>query len=387
MGDNQRAETGGLLAGLFCMFFSALSMSVFLDHASASWQVAGRRRVMAAIFIAFFAGVSFVVGYARHSHSWEAHQGWWIPVRRLLEIISLTVVDTSTIFFVSLASLTIIAAVFGSEFSPYLIWLTGGLSAIAGYITFVQANELSAKTIASLLPFFVVSGVTTAGMSSDDHNWWRNNFSQLGDRTTLGATLFNCTVILGGICIIIISYFAVSELIVHYRLSLSHPGLLQTQGGGGKEEESQPYPHFAARIFVLSVLLFLTALCFSGVGFFRYTPHPILHNLCARGIALPLTLLMFLLPWLAPQLPKSMYVVSDLIVVIIAVAGIHWFMGGTSLTNVEALAVLLFMGWFIIFSRQIAAMESDRMQAEMLMFADLYQNASKETSSRINPAI
>ncbi len=87
-----------------------------------------------------------------------------------------------------------------------------------GYITFVQAELMNAKTIASLLPFFVVSGVSIAGLTSDDPYWYNNNFSQLGDRTTFAARMFNSTLMLAGICIVIISYFAISELITTYRL-------------------------------------------------------------------------------------------------------------------------------------------------------------------------
>ena len=81
---------------------------------------------------------------------------------------------------------------------------------------------MNAKTIASLLPFFVVSGVSIAGLTSDDPYWYNNNFSQLGDRTTFAARMFNSTLMLAGICIVIISYFAVSELITTHRLQLQY---------------------------------------------------------------------------------------------------------------------------------------------------------------------
>lgn len=41
-------------------------------------------------------------------------------------------------------------------------------------------------------------------------------------------------------------------------------------------------------------------------------------------------------------------------------------MGNNTLTNVEALAAMLFLGWFIGFSRQIAAIEADRIQRQIL---------------------
>ena len=95
---------------------------------------------------------------------------------------------------------------------------------------------------------------------------------------------------------------------------------------------------------------------------------------------------MVFLPWLAPQLSKTIYVVSDLIIVVISASAIDWVRGGTTFTNVEALAVFLFMAWFVIFSRQIAAMEADRLQSEMLMYSSMYANGSQEIASRLSPA-
>lgn len=41
--------------------------------------------------------------------------------------------------------------------------------------------------------------------------------------------------------------------------------------------------------------------------------------------------------------------------------------GPETLTNLEALAGLLFLGWFIVFSRQIAAIEADRLHDQLMM--------------------
>ena len=52
MGQNQRSETAGLIAGLFSMLLSALVMSIFLDNAPAVWLVAGRRRLAGSAIVA-----------------------------------------------------------------------------------------------------------------------------------------------------------------------------------------------------------------------------------------------------------------------------------------------------------------------------------------------
>lgn len=170
--------------------------------------------------------------------------------------------------------------------------------------------------------------------------------------------MFNSTLMLAGVCIVIISYFAISELITTHRL--------QMQYLSANDEKEAP-KHFKARILLLSTMLTLAGIAFIGIGMFRYTPHPILHNVFARGLPCLMSVLMIALPWLAPQLSKVVYVISDLAIVIGALAGFQWLAGRNTLTNVEALAGMMFLGWFIIFSRQIAAIESDRVQTQLIL--------------------
>ncbi len=107
----------------------------------------------------------------------------------------------------------------------------------------------------------MVSGVSIAGLTSDDPYWYNNNFSQLGDRTTFAARMFNSTLMLAGICIVIISYFAVSELITTYRLQLQYL------------DSTPSMKHrsiFRTRILLLSVMLTL-----AGIAFRRHRHVPL----------------------------------------------------------------------------------------------------------------
>ena len=228
--------------------------------------------------------------------------------------------------------------------------------------TFLIAASVTAfKTITSLLPFFVISGVVTAGMTTDDPYWYHNNFSQLGDRTTFAARMFNSTLILAGTCIIIVSYFAISELVTTERLQRLWHDRTNRDPNRGYE-----IPHFMLRISILSFLLMVAGLAFIGIGVFRYTPHNLLHNICAKGLPFVMLLLFVLLPWLAPRLSKAVMVSSDLTALVCAAFWVNMMMGHNTLTNVEALAGLAFLGWFIVFSRQIAAIEADRAAAQLL---------------------
>ncbi|MDO4913837.1 MAG: ABC transporter permease, partial [Bifidobacteriaceae bacterium] len=182
-----------------------------------------------------------------------------------------------------------------------------------------------------------------------------NNFSQLGDRTTFASQMFNGTIILAGLCIIIISYFSISELVTTQRMrQIWH------------DESQNTISHFTTRTAILAGLLTLAGIAFIGIGTFQYSPHPILHNVFARGLPGVITIQFLTLPLLAPMLSKTTYIISDLAIVISGIEGYRWLHGGNTLTNVEALVCLLYLGWFIVFSRQIAAIESDRVHTQLL---------------------
>ncbi|WP_288268061.1 ABC transporter permease [uncultured Bifidobacterium sp.] len=359
MGRHQQAESSGIISFMACAALAWIAMNLYLQFAPAIWRVTQRLFTVCAGITAGCGVISFCLGYIRNSRSMTLKRGWTIPIRRIFEIFALSVVYASTIFVTAFMMLSIASDMMGLRtLKGYLAVLCAAISGVVGYVTFVQAELMNAKTIASLLPFFVVSGVSIAGLTSDDPYWYNNNFSQLGDRTTFAARMFNSTLMLAGVCIVIISYFAISELITTHRL--------QMQYLSANDEKEAP-KHFKARILLLSTMLTLAGIAFIGIGMFRYTPHPILHNVFARGLPCLMSVLMIALPWLAPQLSKVVYVISDLAIVIGALAGFQWLAGRNTLTNVEALAGMMFLGWFIIFSRQIAAIESDRVQTQLIL--------------------
>lgn len=360
-GSHQRAETGGLISFIICAAVGAIAMNVYLTYASAIWQLMLRRFIVCSGIAAVCAVVSFLVGYLSHSRSMNLKRGWLVMVRRLFESLALSAVYASTIFLTSFALLSIVNEVMGSKvFVGYMAAICAAISGVVGYMTFVQARMMNAKTLASLLPFFIISGVCVAGMTTDDPYWYHNNFSQLGDRTTFAATMFNSTLMLGGLCIIIISYFAISELVTTERLTrLRHDRTADDPNHG------YGILHYRLRTTILSVMLTLSGVAFIGIGAFRYTPHPILHNVFARGLPVLMLILFLLLPWIAPRLSRTVMVVSDLMLLVCAAFGVDWLMGNVTLTNVEALACMVYLGWFIVFSRQIAALEADRIALQL----------------------
>ena len=380
-GSHQRAETGGLLSFIICAVIGAIAMNVYLECASAIWQLMLRRFIVCSGIAAACAIVSFLTGYLSQSRSMNLKYGWFVMLRRLIESFALSAVYAATTFLTAFALLSMVNEVMGPKvFVGYMSATCAAVSGVFGYMTFVQARMMNAKTLASLLPFFVISGVCVAGLTTDDPYWYRNNFSQLGDRTTFAATMFNSTLMLGGLCIIIVSYFAISELVTTERLSR-----LRHERTADEPNHGFDVPHYRLRTAILSMMLTLSGIAFIGIGAFRYTPHPILHNVFARGLPVLMLVLFLLLPWVAPRLSRTVMVISDLMLLVCAAFGVQWLMGNITLTNVEALACMVYLGWFIVFSRQIAALEADRiaLQLAQAQVRPLASEQFKQLESRI----
>lgn len=380
-GSHQRAETGGLLSFIICAVIGAVAMNVYLECASAIWQLMLRRFIVCSGIAAVCAIVSFLTGYLSQSRSMNLKYGWFVMLRRLIESFALSAVYAATTFLTAFALLSMVNEVMGPKvFVGYMSATCAAVSGVFGYMTFVQARMMNAKTLASLLPFFVISGVCVAGLTTDDPYWYRNNFSQLGDRTTFAATMFNSTLMLGGLCIIIVSYFAISELVTTERLSR-----LRHERTADEPNHGFDVPHYRLRTAILSMMLTLSGIAFIGIGAFRYTPHPILHNVFARGLPVLMLVLFLLLPWVAPRLSRTVMVISDLMLLVCAAFGVQWLMGNITLTNVEALACMVYLGWFIVFSRQIAALEADRiaLQLAQAQVRPLASEQFKQLESRI----
>ena len=380
-GSHQRAETGGLISFIICAVIGAAAMNIYLEYASAIWQLMLRRFIVCSGIAAACAIVSSLIGFLSQSRSMNLKHGWLVMLRRLVESLALSAVYAATTFLTSFALLSMVNEVMGPKvFVGYMAAICATVSGIFGYMTFVQARMMNAKTLASLLPFFIVSGVCVAGLTTDDPYWYHNNFSQLGDRTTFAATMFNSTLMLGGLCIIIISYFAISELVTTERLTR-----LRHNRSANDPNHGYDIAHYRLRTTILGMMLTMSGIAFIGIGAFRYTPHPILHNVFARGLPVLMLVLFLLLPWVAPRLSRTVMVISDLMLLVCAAFGVEWLLGKITLTNVEALACMVYLGWFIVFSRQIAALEADRITLQLAQ-AQVQPSASeqlKQLESRI----
>ena len=86
-------------------------------------------------------------------------------------------VYAATAFLTSFLILNIANGIIGTQmFVGYLVGACAGPVRRRRLPDLVQAQAMRAKTLAALLPFFVIAGVGGAGMTTDDP-WWFVNYS------------------------------------------------------------------------------------------------------------------------------------------------------------------------------------------------------------------
>lgn len=425
---NFKAEAAGLVSALIVLPFAVSAMLAYQNFANGQWLDPLMRFIVAAAIVGIGGLIAFLCGYAHSAQQYRRmsqnhpSEGWhweeqlnivkrvshffgrfsgapgrlirWIMeiIRRCIETLALSFVYGYTIFLAFFVTIYVLYHMIG--FNPadvYMLALVAGGAAVFSYFGYVSGNLLTAKTLSGFLPIFVICGVGTAGITSNDKGWWRNNFSELGDRTTPAATLFNVTIISAGICMLIISYFAVFELVAshdQYHSWSKHISSLpvdspdrQALVAGIRSDHSLHITHFHLRMMILLILFTISCVWIIGVGMFRYSPHPLIHNFFGRSMVIPVALIVGGLPWLAPQMSRSMYAMGYMMMGGCVVTGLFWLGGATTLTNVEGLFLLLYLLWFIVFTRQAAAIEADRTIVQLTY--DNFGLSSKEITSRI----
>ena len=133
MGRHQRAETSGLISFLICAVVGAVSMNLYMEYAPAIWQLTQRRFMVCSGIVAACGVISFIIGYARKSRSLNLKHGWFAPIRRIFEIVALSVVYASTIFVMSFMMLSIINNMMGIRtLKGYLPILCAAIAGVVG---------------------------------------------------------------------------------------------------------------------------------------------------------------------------------------------------------------------------------------------------------------
>lgn len=211
--------------------------------------------------------------------------------------------------------------------SPAVV-LAAAATALSAYLSFLSGTSLSPRHLSLVLAIFLVVGMVTAMLSSNDPRWWEMNLSALGITHDISSLSFNLTLIVSGVIITTIARFGTASL-------------------------PSSTPSDRRRRAMLCALFVLLGALLACVGLFPVDRFFLLHNTVATGMAVVYGAIVIGLPWFVPTMPKVFMVLGYVYVGVIIVLTVLFFTGVYNLTAVELIAALLIFSWIILFLRNV----------------------------------
>lgn len=289
------------------------------------------------------AAVSFVVSRMRFlRRTSTAREGRAAPRLersvRVLSVVALAIVCFALGYIGALTT----ASVFQSGFVGLELDAIGGAiacglaAAAAGYVAHPLGNDVSTRSIGTLVPMFLAVGVIFSMLTASHEHWWQLHFSELGAGGGISGLAFNGTLIVSGLL--------VASMGAHVRHDLHRIA------AAGSRDRERWVGHLLGIVGGLMLL----------VGIVRVDVAEWLHIVFASGMVAVFAVLCLLLPRLAPHLPKAVHVVSIAAVIGIVVELVLWWpVGYYNFTAFELAAAGIIFVWPSVFVRALAAATDD----------------------------
>lgn len=218
--------------------------------------------------------------------------------------------------------------------SVYAIVLVG---LVCGGVANSVANQCMQVRVRNVLALFIITllgGVAISAITVNNAMWWEKSFSFLGESESRSRIIFNTTMIVSGILLIILQQFFMDDFVY-----LRHLGLLtERKVRWGR-----------AGLVALGVSMAMIGIIPFGIdGFFNTV-----HDLCAYSIAGILLAFMLttrrFLPGLTPEFYATTWFTMALLIVAVA---LH-LLGSINTVGVELLAFAIGGSWFILFIKNV----------------------------------
>lgn len=218
--------------------------------------------------------------------------------------------------------------------SVYAVVLVG---LVCGGVANTVANRSIQLRVRHVLNLFIITllgGVAISAITVNNAMWWEKSFSFLGESESRSRIIFNTTLIVSGILLIILQQFFMDDFVY-----LRHLGLLtERKVRWGR-----------AGLIALGVVMAMIGIVPFGINGILNT----VHDLCAYSIAGILLAFMITTRRFLPGLSPEFYVTTWFtIVLLIAAVALH-LLGSINTVGVELLAFAIGGSWFILFIRNV----------------------------------
>lgn len=326
-----------LAAGAFALA-AVVGLIVFFGRSVPLWGTFSVGTVATAVG-AVCGAASGVVGYLA---SGKTETGRWRSelhvVQRIADTVTITLLQVTILVMVMLAVFFSLQQAFRDlEVDAFTgLMITAVVSAVAAYAMYLSAVHLNAQRLSGLLAVFVLVGVMVSMVTSQDPEWWKLHFSELGAGTGISRYSFNVTLIVAG--------FVMSTLGLYIAADLRR-----------WERTARPSP--TRNVRAVQIAFVVIGLGLAGVGLVPVNVSLFFHNTFATGMAVVFVALLVSLRWVLDGLPRAVFVFSDALLIGVALAVVLWWpVGYYNLTALELIAAGLIFTWLIVFIRNLGAL-------------------------------
>jgi hypothetical protein len=343
---NTRNESVALIVGGVAGIVGMISAFAFLQISQLALFGQGSVGYLAAWTCTVVGIPAFAFGYVRAARLDPVRRAWHRehPIRASINTAALTLTGAFVTYLLAAG----LFYVFQAAFRGMLVQRSSGFvivavtAAVAGYMLFTIASNVTTETISTLLTLFLFTGVLGSMLTAQDPRWWQVNFSFLGSGygDPLSAMAFNVTITLSGVVLTTMADYLTRDLYEIMALSnIERP---------------------ARRVNVIRILIMVIGVAFMFVGLFPVDKLLILHNIGAQGLFIGFGLLVILVPILTKVFSRGFQITSFVFagLTLWAVLLFQPF-GYYNLTGLEIMAIALVFVWLILFVRTTAALKQD----------------------------
>ncbi len=206
-----------------------------------------------------------------------------------------------------------------------------------GAVAYVVANRNMQVRVGHVFQLFGVTllgGIAISAIAGNNPMWWEQSFSFLGERGSDTHTVFNATLIIAGVLMIVLQQFFMDDFIYLRSLRLLTPRKTQI---------------VRVSLIALGVLMALVGTIPFGVNALLNN----IHSFAAYGLALILLGYMALVRRLLPYFSREFYATSWTAVVLLVAAVTLHLLGSINTVGVELLAFAIGGSWLMLFIKNV----------------------------------
>lgn len=220
----------------------------------------------------------------------------------------------------------------GASFDKVTATVIAALFAgFVNYVMLLAVDSINDEMLTNLLILVSVGGIVASMVTNSQRNWWQKNFSYLGTESAYNSWQFNVTLMVSALLLVALIDYLFVDLV-----------------------KASPQK---VQLWILRIMLTMTAISLGAVGFFPNNGQGRLHelhNLAANWLVYWIILLILGIRWLLPRVTREFLTVSYGIAGTLLVANfLFQTIGYLSLTAFEIIAFFLAFSWILLLVQNI----------------------------------